>query len=255
MEKRDPSQLNNDTEMIFGTRAVMESIHAGKEVEKLFIQKGLNNALIKELVVLARENQVPLTFVPAEKLNRLTRKNHQGVVGQLSAVSFFSLDNIITRCYQDGRDPFIIILDRVTDVRNFGAIARSAECAGVDALVIPSRGSARIGSDAIKTSAGALHHIPVCRSANLKDTLIYLKETGLNLVACTEKTDTLLYDMDLTGPLAILLGSEEDGISPEYLKIVHQKGKFPVFGHISSLNVSVAAALVIYEGVRQRTAT
>jgi len=252
MEKGNSSKLAYNQDLVFGTRAVLESIRSGKDIDKLMIQKGLNNPLIRELTDEAKKFNVPINIVPFEKLNRITRKNHQGAICFISSVIYASLDNIITRSYEQGKNPFILILDRVTDVRNFGAIARTAEVAGMDAIVIPSRGSASINSDAMKTSAGGLNYIPICREPNLKLTIKNLQDNGIQVVACTEKTDQEVYDLDLTPPTAIIMGSEEDGISPEYLKMVDQKGKFPVLGNIASLNVSVASALIIYEGVRQR---
>lgn len=241
-----------NTDMIFGIRAIIETINSEKEIDKLFIQKGLSNPLIKELIQTAKRFNVPIAQVPGEKLNRFTRKNHQGAVAFVSAVKYASLDNIIDQCYQKGKEPFILILDRVTDVRNFGAIARTAECAGVDAIVIPTRGSAAVNSDAMKTSAGALNYLPICRTENLKITIDFLKNNGIQIIACTEKTDQSIYDVDYTNPVAIMLGSEEDGISGEYLKLADQKGKIPMRGNIDSLNVSVSAAVAIYEAVRQK---
>jgi len=238
--------------MIFGIRAVIEAISAGKEIDKLFIQKGLSNPLIKELIQTAKSHHVPIAQVPSEKLNRFTRKNHQGAVAFISAVNYASLDNIVNDCYQNGKEPFILILDRVTDVRNFGAITRTAECVGVDAVVIPSRGSAAINSDAMKTSAGALNYLPVCRSENLKDTINYLKNSGVKIIACTEKTDNLIHTVDFSGPVAIIMGSEENGISGEYLKLSDHRGKIPMTGKIESLNVSVSAGIALYEAVRQK---
>lgn len=238
--------------MIFGIRAIIEAINAEKEIDKLFVQKGLSNPLIKELIQTAKKHTIPISQVPAEKLNRFTRKNHQGAVAFISAVKYASLDNIIDQCYQKGKEPFILILDRVTDVRNFGAIARTAECAGIDAIVLPTRGSAAINSDAMKTSAGALNYLPVCREENLKNTLNFLKESGIQIIACTEKTSTSIYDVNFKIPVAIMLGSEEDGISGEYLKLADQRGKIPMSGKIDSLNVSVSAAIAIYEAVRQK---
>lgn len=238
--------------MVFGTRAIMENIHAGNEIDKLMVQKGLNNPLLRELIQTARQHHIPVAQVPLEKLNRITRKNHQGAIAMVSAVTFASLDNIISDAYSRGEDPFLLMLDRVTDVRNFGAIARSAECAGVHALVIPSRGSAAINSDAMKTSAGALGHIPVCREDNLKTTIEYLRGSGIRVFGCTEKTENSLFETDLNGPLAVLMGSEEDGISPEYLKLCDLRGKIPMKGKIESLNVSVSAAIAVFEVVRQR---
>lgn len=239
-------------EIIFGTRAVMEAISAGKEFDKLFIQKGLRNELSQELFSMIQDYKIPVSKVPPEKLNRITKKNHQGVIGFLSAVSYASLDNIIHECYQQGKDPFVIILDRVTDVRNFGAIARTAECMGVNAIVVPAKGSARISGDAMKASAGALNLMPVCREENLKTTIHYLQSSGFRIIACTEKAEVPIAHADLQGPLAILLGSEEDGISPEYLKLADEKAMIPITGRIASLNVSVAAAVALYEASRQR---
>lgn len=242
----------NSNEVIFGTRAIIEAIRAGKEIDKLILQRGITNELTTELIQLATSHQIPFTKVPVEKLNSITLKNHQGAICFLSAVTYASLDNIVTECFQSGKIPFILILDRITDVRNFGAVARSAECAGINAIVIPGKGSAQINSDAMKTSAGALNFIPVCRENNLKETIEYLKYSGIQVVACTEKAENLIYDIEFTQPTAILLGSEEDGISGEYLKLASKSAKIPLQGNIESLNVSVAAAIVIFEGIRQR---
>lgn len=238
--------------LIYGIRAVIEAIDAEKEVEKLFIQKGLKNELYAELRSYLRGMEIPIQYVPTEKLNRLTRKNHQGVVGFLSEISYSDIEQLVPMLYEEGKNPLIVVLDGVTDVRNMGAIARTAECAGVDAILIPSRGSAQINADAIKTSAGALHKIPVCRAANLKESLKYLKNCGIQLVASTEKTQDTYYDVDFSGPTAIIMGSEEDGVSPEYLKMVDKKALIPMSGEIASLNVSVSAGIMIYEAVRQR---
>ncbi|MEM6359274.1 MAG: 23S rRNA (guanosine(2251)-2'-O)-methyltransferase RlmB [Bacteroidota bacterium] len=238
--------------MVFGTRAIMESINAGKEVDRLFIQKQLHNPLIKELIETAKSFGVPVSYVPIDKLNRITKKNHQGAIAFISAVQYASLDNIISETYQKGAEPFLLLLDRVTDIRNFGAIARSAECAGVQALIIPSRGGGAVNSDAMKTSAGALNYISICRSNNLKKTIQYLKSSGVSVIGCTEKTDDHIHDIDLTGPLCIIMGSEENGISAEYLKLCDNKGKIPMKGKVESLNVSVSAGIALFEAVRQR---
>uniref|UniRef100_UPI00404B583B 23S rRNA (guanosine(2251)-2'-O)-methyltransferase RlmB n=1 Tax=Fulvivirga sp. TaxID=1931237 RepID=UPI00404B583B len=240
-------------DVVFGIRAIIETIQAGKEIDRLFIQKGLNNDLIKELVKVTRDYKIPFANVPIEKLNRITRKNHQGAIAFISAINYASLDNIVSVTYQNGKEPLILMLDRVTDVRNFGAIARTAECCGVDAIVIPSRGSAAINADAMKTSAGALNYIPVCREDNLKVTIQYLKDSGMTVVACTEKTDKMIYELNLNQPAVIIMGSEEDGISPEYLKLADVRGKIPMSGKIESLNVSVSAGIAIYEAARQRS--
>lgn len=237
--------------MIYGTRAVIEAVLAGKNIDKVMIQSGLSNDLIKELISVARNNNVPLAFVPAEKLKRLSTKNHQGVICLLSSISFASLDNLIFKAYNEGREPFFLILDRITDVRNFGAIVRTAECAGVDGIIIAEKGNAPITSDAMKTSAGALNHVPVCREKDMKKTLKLLHDNGIRLVACTEKTDKSIYEINLTGPLALILGSEEDGISDTVLREADELARIPLKGKIESLNVSVAAGVALYEAVRQ----
>lgn len=241
------------SDMIYGTRAVMEAIVAGKEIEKIMIQAGLSNDLIKELIALARDRQVPYTFVPQEKLKKFTTKNHQGVVCILASVTYASLDNLIDRAYSEGREPFLLILDRITDVRNFGAIARTAECAGVDGIVIPDKGNAPITSDAMKTSAGALNHLAVCREKDLKKTMRNLRENGIRVIAITEKAKDSVFDASLRGPIALLMGSEEDGISDALLRDADELTMIPMKGKISSLNVSVAAGIAVYEVVRARS--
>ncbi len=240
------------TDMIYGTRAVIEAIRAGKEIEKIMIQSSLANDLIKELISLAREKHVPYTFVPQEKLKRFSTKNHQGVICLLASVTFASLDNIIDRAYSEGREPFLLILDRVTDVRNFGAIARTAECAGVDGIVIGEKGNAPITSDAMKTSAGALNHLSICREKDLKKTMEFLRENGIRIIACTEKASHNIYDVEFSGPIAIIIGSEEDGIADALLRDADALVKIPMKGKIGSLNVSVATGVAIYEIVRRR---
>ena len=239
--------------LIFGTRAVIEALRAGKEIDKILIQRGLSNDLFRELKNYLKDNPVPFQFVPIEKLKKITNKNHQGVIAILSTISYSRTEDLLQHVFEKGKTPLILVLDRVTDVRNFGAIARSAECAGVDFIVIPSRGSAQINADAIKTSAGALHRIPVCREDNLKDTLEFLHASGLSIVACHEKTDSMIYDVDLKKPLAVVMGSEENGISAEYLKRCDTAAKIPMLGNIASLNVSVATGIFLYEVLRQRS--
>ncbi|RDV15091.1 23S rRNA (guanosine(2251)-2'-O)-methyltransferase RlmB [Pontibacter diazotrophicus] len=242
------------TEMIFGSRPILEALSAGKELEKIFLQRGAKNPTTDEIVQLAKRLEVPVVTVPLEKLNKLTRKNHQGAVALISPISYVPLAETVTSLFEQGKSPLLLILDRVTDVRNFGSIARNAECMGVNAIVIPSRGGAQINADAVKTSAGALHLVPVCREPNLKDTIDYLKNSGFQIVACTEKTEQNLSDMtlDMVGPTAIIMGSEEDGISPEYLKRADARVRIPLLGQIGSLNVSVATGIILYEAMRQR---
>ena len=239
-------------DIIFGTRSVIESIQAGKTLDKLLIQKNLANDLIKELVQLCKARNIRFSKVPVEAINRVTRKNHQGVVGFISIVHYASLENVVAGTYEKGETPLLLILDRITDIRNFGAIARSAECAGVHSIVIPTKGSAAINSDAMKTSAGALNYLPICREDNLETSIRYLQDSGIQVVACTEKTESLLYSAHFSQPTAIILGSEENGISPKYLKMVDAKVAIPMAGQIQSLNVAVSAGIAIYEAIRQR---
>jgi 23S rRNA (guanosine2251-2'-O)-methyltransferase len=241
--------------LIFGTRAVIEALNAGKDIEKILIQKGLSNELYSQLRQALRGQTVPLQFVPPEKLKRITDKNHQGVVAYLTEITYYNAGELLNGVFEKGRIPLVLVLDRITDVRNFGAIARGAECAGIDFIIIPSRGAAQINGDAIKTSAGALHRMKVCREDNLKTTIEFLKESGLQVIACHEKTDKLIYDADFTKPTAVIMGSEENGISNEYLKRSDLQVKIPMSGSIASLNVSVASGIVLYEAVKQRLAT
>ena len=241
--------------MIYGTRAVMEAITAGRQIERILIQKGISNDLIRGLQQLARENNVTFTHVPPEKLNRMSTKNHQGVICLLSSVEYASLDNIIHKVYSDGNEPFVLMLDRITDVRNFGAIVRTAECAGVHALIIGEKGNAPITSDAMKTSAGALNHVPVCREKDLKKTITLLRENGIMVVACTEKASKDIYEVEFNKPVALIMGSEEDGISDGLLREADELVKIPMKGQIGSLNVSVAAGVALYEVLRQKSAS
>ncbi len=239
--------------MIFGTRAVIESIKSGKTIDKIFIQKDLSNDLSKELMQMLRGSMVSVAKVPVEKLNRFTRKNHQGVVAFVSPIDFVTLHNIVANSYEDGLAPLVLILDRITDVRNFGAICRSAECANVNGIVIPSKGGSMINSDAIKTSAGAINYLSICKENNLIESVKYLKESGFQIVACTEKAEKFIYESEMNIPTAIILGSEEDGISEELLDMADHKLKIPISGNVASLNVSVAAGIVLYECTRQRS--
>ena len=243
--------MEND-EYIYGTRAVIEAINTGKTVEKVFIKTGLNNELYQQLLSLLKEFEIAFQFVPLEKINRITRKNHQGVVAFISPIEYTNIEMLLPVIFESGQEPLLLILDQITDVRNFGAIARSAECAGIHGIIIPEKGMARIGADAIKTSAGALHHVPVCKVTNLLRTIQYLKDSGIQIVAATEKADKTYTQGNFKTPVAIVMGSEESGISQSILNIADQQLKIPLFGNIESLNVSVSAALMMYEAVRQR---
>ena len=240
------------TDYIFGIRAVAEAIEAGKEIDKIFIKKDLNGSLATELLALAKENKVPVQRVPPERINRITRKNHQGVLAMLSAVTYHRLEHLVPMLYEEGVLPFIVVLDGITDVRNFGAIARTCECAGADAIVIPERGSVSVGGDAVKTSAGALLHLPVCRERSTAQAVKFLKDNGYTVVAASEKADINYTQPDYTTPVAIVMGAEDTGISPQVLRLCDTFVSIPQMGHIGSLNVSVAAGVMMYEVVRQR---
>lgn len=243
----------NVTDYIFGLRPVIEAITAGKEIDKIFIRKDLQGELAAELnEALRGRRDIVVQRVPVERINRITRKNHQGVVAMLSAVSYVRLDNLVPQLYEEGRLPFLVALDGVTDVRNFGAIARTAECVGADALVIPQRGSVSVGGDAVKTSAGALNYLPVCRERNLAGALRFLKSAGYETVAVSEKADFNYTKGDYTKPIVLVMGAEDVGISPEVMAECNVRVSLPMFGHIGSLNVSVAAGVMMYEVVRQR---
>ncbi len=239
-------------EILYGIRSIIEAIKSGKEIDKVLVRKGLRNPLFLELGALLKDYEIPLQYVPVEKLDRITNKNHQGTIAFISPVSFQSVENIIPLIYERGESPLILILDRITDVRNLGAISRTVECAGAHAIVIPAKGSAQINSEAVKSSAGALNLIPVCRSFNLKDSIEFLKGSGLQIVAASEKTDLNYTEIDYNQPTAIIMGSEDRGVSEEYLKRSDHQVRIPLLGKIESLNVSVASAVMLYEVVRQR---
>lgn len=241
---------NKDT--VFGIRPIIEVIKSGKTIDKLFILKGLHNESFAILWKLVRENRINYKHVPIEKLNRLTTKNHQGVFAFISPIDFHSIEDIVPTLYEEGKTPLILVLDRITDVRNFGAITRTADCSNVDCIIIPEQNSAAINSDAMKTSSGALNNVKICRVWNLKMTLQMLKDSGIQIVSCTEKTSNEIYNVNYQIPTAVILGSEENGISNEYLKLSNEKVKIPILGNIESLNVSVACGVVLYEIVRQR---
>lgn len=243
--------MNSDN-YIFGIRAIIEAIEAGKEIDKVFLKKELNGELASELIAVLRKKHILTQRVPAERLNRITHKNHQGAIAMISAVTYHRLDNLVPQLFEDGRLPFLVALDGITDVRNFGAIARTAECCGVDALIIPQRGSVSVGADAVKTSAGALHFLPVCREKNLAGAITFLKNAGYRVVAVSEKGNINYTEADYTVPTVLVMGAEDIGISPEVMRLCDSKVSIPMFGNIGSLNVSVAAGVLMYEVVRQR---
>ena len=240
-----------DNNLIFGIRPVVEAIEAGREIEKLYIRKGAEGQLMTELRDLCLRHRVHVQEVPVETLNRLVRGNHQGVVAQIAAIAYVQLDDILERV-PDDETPLVVVFDGVTDVRNFGAIARSAECAGAHGLIAPLKNSAPVNAEAIRASAGALTTIPVCRVGSIRNTIKTLQAEGFQVVAATEKSRKLLYDADLRRPTALVMGAEETGISKEVLKLCDERLAIPLIGRIESLNVSAAAAVMLFEVVRQR---
>lgn len=237
---------------IYGLRAIIEAIKEGRPIDKLFVKRDITGDLAGEMLALARKHRIVVQRVPIERINRISRKNHQGAIALMSAVTYHNLGNLVTSLYDDGILPFIVLLDGITDVRNFGAIARTAECCGVNALVIAERGSVSVGADAVKTSAGALLSLPVCREHSLTAAVKFLKDSGFNVVAVSEKATMGYTECDYTTPTVLVMGAEDKGISPEVLRMCDSHVAIPMFGHISSLNVSVAAGVLMYEVVRQR---
>jgi len=238
--------------IIYGIRPILEAILNGKELESVFIQKGAGGNALKELREKLAENEISYQIVPIEKLNRLTQKVHQGAVAFLSQITYQKLDLLIPQIFEEGKNPLFMLLDRVTDVRNFGAIARTCECLGVNGIIIPVKGGAQINEDAIKTSAGALLSLPVCRENQLKDSLVYLRNSGVSIIACTEKASDVVDMGSFKGPTCIILGSEEDGISDHLLRLSDHLVRIPMLGTIESLNVSVSAGIILSEVQRQR---
>lgn len=241
------------SQVVFGIRAVIEAIESGKQVDKVLMKKDLGGELARELLSVTREYNVPVQRVPVERINKVTRKNHQGVIAFMAAVDYYyHVDDIVPALYDEGINPLVVVLDGVTDVRNFGAIARTCECAGVNCIVIPERNSVSVNADAVKTSAGALNYLPVCRERNLVKAVQYLRDSGFKVMGASEKTDLNYTKADFTGPVAIVLGAEDTGISTDVLKLCDTLVAIPEFGQINSLNVSVAGGIMIYEVVRQR---
>ncbi len=247
--ERKPRKI--DESLIFGVRAVIEAIRAERTLNKIMIQKGMQKELFMELKEALKGGDYPLQFVPIDKLNALCDQNHQGVIAYASPIEYYKIETVVEELLEEEKKPFVLALDRITDVRNFGAIARTAECEGVDAILIPAKGSVQVTADAIKTSAGALNRIKVCKTDNLKDSLFYIQQCGLRLVACTEKSSVPLYETNLRGPVAVIMGSEKDGISNDLINMADISCKIPMRGEIASLNVGVATGMVLYEKLRQ----
>jgi 23S rRNA (guanosine2251-2'-O)-methyltransferase len=240
------------SEMIFGVRAVIEAIEAGKEIDKILVKKDIQSELSKELFAALKGKLIPVQRVPVERINRITRKNHQGVVAFISAITYQREEDVVPFLFEQGKNPLLVMLDGLTDVRNFGAIARTCECAGVDAVIIPAKNSVSVNADAMKTSAGALHTLPVCREQSLTTAIKFLKDSGFKIVAATEKGDYDYTKANYADPVCIIMGAEDTGVPYEHLKLCDEWIKIPMLGKIESLNVSVAAGVLIYEAVKQR---
>jgi 23S rRNA (guanosine2251-2'-O)-methyltransferase len=238
---------------IFGIRAIIEAIQANKEIDKIFIQKEAQGDLMRELMKVVKAKNINFSYVPVEKLNRLTSKNHQGAIATIAPVKFHDLEQLIESVLTQKENPLFLILDQLSDARNFGAIIRTAECTGVDGIIVQKQGSAPVNGDTVKTSAGAVFNVPICKVEHIKDAIFFLQGSGIKTVAATEKTEDTLYNVNFTEPIAIIMGSEDRGINPSVLKIVDYKAKLPMFGTIGSLNVSVACGAFLYEAVRQRS--
>ena len=245
--------MTTETTHIFGIRAIIEAIESGSTINKIYLQKGLRGELFYELNKLIKSKSLTTSMVPVEKLNRLSKNNnHQGAVAQISPVEFHDLETLIEQTIDGGTTPLFLLLDQLYDVRNFGAIIRTAECTGVNGIIIQKNGSAPVNAETIKTSAGAAFKIPICKVDHLKDALFLLEASDIKTVAATEKTEDSIYDIDLNQPMAIVMGSEHRGVNPSILKMVDYKAKLPMLGEIASLNVSVACGAFLYETVRQR---
>lgn len=242
----------NKTTQIYGIRAIIEAINNEEPIDKVFLQKGLKGDLSRELESLVRRKGINSSYVPIEKLNRLTKNNHQGAVANISPISFHELEQLVESVMETNETPLFLILDQLSDVRNFGAIIRTAECTGVNGIIIQKKGAAPVTADTIKTSAGAAFKVPIAKVDHVKDAVYYLQASGVTVIAATEKTKNTIYDLDFTGPCAIVMGAEDRGISPSILKASDHLAKLPLLGEIESLNVSVACAVFLYEAVRQR---
>ncbi len=244
--------MNSKESTIFGIYPIQEAFNSNVFFDKVFVQKGIANDKIEDLVRKMEAANITVNTVPIDKLNRLTRGNHQGIVALTSPIAVHSLETVVESVLSSTKNPLFIILDQISDVRNFGAILRTAECTGVDGVIIQKSGGAPISGDTVKTSAGAIYNVPICKVDHIKDAIFYLQSSGVTTIAATEKSQDTVYSVDLTEPLAIVMGSEGKGISPSVLKLVDKKAALPLLGEINSLNVSVACGAILYEVVRQR---
>ena len=242
--------MEKNTE-IYGIRAVIEAINSSKDIDKVFIQTGLKGKLIGQLESLIRKNKINFSYVPTQKLDRLSKKNHQGVIARIAPIKFYNIDSF-SEVLEKSNNPFVLILDQISDVRNFGAIIRTAEISGVDGIIIQNSSSAPVNSDTIKTSAGAIFNIPICKVNHIKDAIYHLQSMNISIISASEKSEKNIYDVDLKVPLAIIMGSEQKGINKSVINLSNESVKLPMYGKIESLNVSVACGIFLYEVVRQR---
>lgn len=246
-------QTQSPESQIFGIRAILEAIRNKQEIDKVFVQKDAQGNLMRDLLGALKKNNINFSYVPVEKLNKLTKLNHQGAVASIAPIKFYDMESLVNEVTESGKTPLFLILDQLSDARNFGAIIRTAECTGVNGIIVQKAGSAPVNGDTVKTSAGAVFNVPICKVEHIKDAIFFLQGSGVKTVAATEKTESSIYDIDFADPVAIIMGSEERGINPSVLKIVDEKAKLPMFGTIGSLNVSVACGAFLYEAVRQRS--
>ena len=243
---------DKNSSIIYGIRPVQEAIDSGKTIDKILLQKGLCGPLFKELFYEVRQHKIPFQYVPIEKLNQYTRGNHQGVIALMSAIEYDDIFSLVPFLYEQGKVPFLLILDKITDVRNIGAIARSAECAGVDAIILPLKGGAQLNEDAVKSSAGALHKISICRHSNLVEIIDFLQNSGIQVIGVTEKAKSTYYQQNFQPPTCLIMGNEYEGIAWDYLRKCNNTVRIPMVGTIQSLNVSVATGILLFEVEKQR---
>ena len=245
-------EFEKKTDLVFGIHPILEGLESGKNFDKILILNSLKNSLAKEIIAIAKEKGIAVNKVPQQKLDRITRKNHQGIIGFIAPIEFQQIEDILPEIFARGKNPFLLILDRISDVRNFGAIVRTAECAGVDAIIIPKKGSAQINGETIKTSTGAIFNIPLCKVSGIDSIIPFLKNSGIHLIACTEKSEVNYTEVDYALPIGIILGNEETGIAISNITKSDSTAKLPLIGKTKSLNVSVAAGIIMYEAIRQR---
>tara|TARA_B100000674_G_scaffold465407_1_gene448304 strand:+ start:6180 stop:6923 length:744 start_codon:yes stop_codon:yes gene_type:complete len=245
-------EFEKKTDLVFGIHPILEGLGSGENFDKILILNSLRTPQAKEIISIAKEKGVTVNKVPQQKLDRITRKNHQGIIGFIAPIEFQQIEDILPEIFARGKNPFLLILDRISDVRNFGAIVRTAECAGVDAIIIPKKGSAQINGETIKTSTGAIFNVPICKVAGLDSIIPFLKDSGIHLIACTEKSEVNYTEVDYTLPIGIILGNEESGIAISNITKSDSTAKLPLIGKTKSLNVSVAAGIIMYEVIRQR---